>query len=367
MVNVFESYLKLASYFLLVSIHVLAYAAHVPVSVQLFIVSIVTIYLGCLAGITITKDTHAVREKAAGDNAESMSMKDAYLFPVYASAVLFSLYIVIKFVDKEILGKIVSVHFSFLGVVCLMALIQQILDPFLGHLRKNQIFFKPIKWNLVVTQLEFNIDINQLSLVSFFVAMGPTLLLVTTKHWIVNNIFGAAFCISGIQNLVLPNFKIGFVLLWGLFFYDIFWVFRTDVMVTVAKNIDAPIKFLFPIDLSLDPPKFSMLGLGDIVIPGIFIALCLHFDVDRCIKAVKGNLAKVNAIYFKCCLLAYAIGIVVTFACMIIFETAQPALLYLVPACTLSVAGLALFKKEHMTLLNYEEHALRQEVSEKAK
>jgi minor histocompatibility antigen H13 len=28
----------------------------------------------------------------------------------------------------------------------------------------------------------------------------------------------------------------------GLFFYDIFWVFGTDVMVTVAKSFDGPIK-----------------------------------------------------------------------------------------------------------------------------
>jgi minor histocompatibility antigen H13 len=29
-----------------------------------------------------------------------------------------------------------------------------------------------------------------------------------------------------------------------LFFYDIFWVFGTEVMVTVAKNLDGPIKLL---------------------------------------------------------------------------------------------------------------------------
>jgi hypothetical protein len=28
----------------------------------------------------------------------------------------------------------------------------------------------------------------------------------------------------------------------GLFFYDIFWVFFTPVMVSVAKSFDAPIK-----------------------------------------------------------------------------------------------------------------------------
>ena len=52
-------------------------------------------------------------------------------------------------------------------------------------------------------------------------------------------------------------------------------------MVTVAKNIDAPIKLIFPLDLTLSDSKFSMLGLGDIVIPGIFVALCLKYDIDR--------------------------------------------------------------------------------------
>jgi minor histocompatibility antigen H13 len=70
-------------------------------------------------------------------------------------------------------------------------------------------------------------------------------------------------------------------MLWGLFFYDIFWVYGTDVMVTVAKSLDAPIKLMFPYNWSEEPPLFSMLGLGDIVIPGVFVSLCLKFDLDR--------------------------------------------------------------------------------------
>ena len=35
--------------------------------------------------------------------------------------------------------------------------------------------------------------------------------------------------------LSLPSYKTGAMLLGGLFFYDVFWVFGTDVMVTVAK------------------------------------------------------------------------------------------------------------------------------------
>ena len=58
------------------------------------------------------------------------------------------------------------------------------------------------------------------------------------------------------------------VQLCGLFVYDVFWVFCTPVMVTVAKSFDAPIKLLFPrtLDLVSAERPFSMLGLGDIVV-----------------------------------------------------------------------------------------------------
>ena len=47
-----------------------------------------------------------------------------------------------------------------------------------------------------------------------------------------------------IRFAVFINFDI--FLKGGLFFYDIFWVFGTDVMVTVAKSFEAPIKLVFP-------------------------------------------------------------------------------------------------------------------------
>ncbi len=35
-----------------------------------------------------------------------------------------------------------------------------------------------------------------------------------------------------------------------------------------------------------------MLGLGDIVIPGIFISLCLKFDIDNFLKKNKPKTVK---------------------------------------------------------------------------
>lgn len=126
-----------------------------------------------------------------------------------------------------------------------------------------------------------HIHLNLLRILCFCLTVPIAALYFMTKHYFLNNMFGIAFSIIGIESLSLPNFKVGYILMWGLFFYDIFWVFGTDVMVTVAKNIDAPIKLLFPINLSAIPPTFSMLGLGDIVIPGIFVAMALKYDIDR--------------------------------------------------------------------------------------
>ncbi|MBA0844400.1 hypothetical protein Goarm_001500 [Gossypium armourianum] len=140
------------------------------------------------------------------------------------------------------------------------------------------------------------------------------------KHWLANNILGLAFCIQGIEMLSLGSFKTGAILLTGLFVYDIVWVFFTPVMVSVAKSFDAPIKLLFPTADSARP--FSMLGLGDIVIPGIFVALALRFDASR----GKGSQ------YFKSAFSGYTVGLVLTIIVMNWFQAAQPALLYIVPA-----------------------------------
>lgn len=140
-----------------------------------------------------------------------------------------------------------------------------------------------------------------------------------------------------------------------LFFYDIFFVFGTDVMLTVAKSVDAPIKLLFPKDWSATPPEFSLLGLGDIVLPGVFIALCLRYDIlksldlkrinqliesneaDEVLKLIRKASILSSRTYYFGALVGYMIAIVATVIVMLMFKHGQPALLYLVPGVLLSV------------------------------
>lgn len=117
--------------------------------------------------------------------------------------------------------------------------------------------------------------------------MASVVVYFVSKSWIFNNIIAVVFCVHALQMIFLGNFKTGALLLSLLFFYDIFFVFGTDVMITVAKNIDAPIKLMFPRDLTTDPRQYSILGLGDIVIPGIFMSLCLRFDFLKTLNKEK--------------------------------------------------------------------------------
>lgn len=110
-----------------------------------------------------------------------------------------------------------------------------------------------------------------------------------------------------------------------------------------------------------------MLGLGDIVIPGLFVALCLKYDVDVCIKKNVKSLKQFSLPFFTTSFIGYIAGIVATFAAMYIFDHPQPALLFLVPTCTLSVLVLSLVKGNLQELKAYDSAPATQEADKKLK
>ena len=101
-------------------------------------------------------------------------------------------------------------------------------------------------------------------------------------------------------------------------------------MVSVATSLDLPMKLLWPKSITFSAENGNMmLGLGDIVVPGLFISLALRYDHFRHMRnraAVTGPFSKP---YFIASLAAYIAGLATTMAVMHIFRAAQPALLYL--------------------------------------
>ncbi|KAK5710908.1 hypothetical protein LTR17_018658 [Elasticomyces elasticus] len=229
---------------------------------------------------------------------------------------------------------------------------------------------------------------------------------LVAKPWYLTNLQGFAM-------LSPTSFTTGSLLLAGLFCYDVWAVFFTPLMVTVAKNLDQPIKLVFPrpeeavqkqVQVPFLPPapktQYSMLGLGDIVLPGIMIALALRFDLhlfylakQRKASAIDtkseepetaiekapyvsttGNFgdrfwtarlsssarpAKLNASfpksYFYASMVGYIIGMLTTLVVMGVFQHAQPALLYLVPGVLVSLWGTALVRGEIKTMWEFSE------------
>ncbi|TMS37760.1 hypothetical protein L596_004627 [Steinernema carpocapsae] len=212
------------------------------------------------------------------------------------------------------------------------------------------------------TEYMLKIEFDSHDVICILICLSVGISHLYQRHWITNNFLGVAFSIYGIENLHLSSFKAGTILLAGLFVYDVFWVFATEVMTSVAKGIDAPILLQFPLDIYrngwLEANRYAMLGLGDIVIPGIFVALLLRFDNRVNQKSGGKQQNQKSRYYFYITMFAYAFGLLVTMGVMHYFKAAQPALLYLVPSCVLCPLIVAWFHGEHKELWNYSEETL---------
>ena len=122
-----------------------------------------------------------------------------------------------------------------------------------------------------------------LELICLLISAYFAYLYVATKFWFVNNIFAICFTIYCIENWLVGSFKHILMIFIGLILYDFSFVFHTDVMMTVAKGLDLPIKILIP----QTAKSFSMIGLGDIVIPGLLSSMCLRCDLINAFKVSK--------------------------------------------------------------------------------
>ncbi|XP_078227277.1 signal peptide peptidase isoform X7 [Callithrix jacchus] len=326
---------------------------------SLLLMALLPIFFGALRSV------RCARGKNASDMPETITSRDAARFPIIASCTLLGLYLFFKvyFPNKSYTGSVLktwktqkskkgktaaiqnpttrdshsfpseifsqeyinlllSMYFFVLGILALSHTISPFMNKFFPASFPNR------QYQLLFTQgsgenkeeiVNYEFDTKDLVCLGLSSIVGVWYLL--RKHWIANNLFGLAFSLNGVELLHLNNVSTGCILLGGLFIYDVFWVFGTNVMVTVAKSFEAPIKW-------------------------IFIALLLRFDI---------SLKKNTHTYFYTSFAAYIFGLGLTIFIMHIFKHAQPALLYLVPACIGFPVLVALAKGEVTEMFSYEE------------
>ncbi|POS85147.1 hypothetical protein EPUL_002033 [Erysiphe pulchra] len=392
---------------------------------------------------------------------QGLQPSDAILFPVMAGIILGGLYLLIKWLDDpKLLSKILNWYFSGIGVFGVGNLtvdivnvvvtfvfprvwstkreiyyiddinsnqstgssvepeansisiktIKDVLNPLPGFmssipfpacfssgiwrtraLLKNHLIFR----GYIKSLMRIAVPIRLTHIIGYTTGLVVIIFYnVLARPWWLTNTMAFGFCYSTLQLMSPTTFWTGTLVLSGLFIYDITMVFYTPLMITVASSLDVPIKLVFP-----GPKKGSMLGLGDVVLPGIMIALALRFDLylhylqkQRAAASVPesekttlikpdyieatgawgekfwtSNLeqksshqtvadgARFKKVYFWASMIGYVVGLVVTLFVLKIFNHAQPALLYLVPGVLLSLWGTAWARGEIKTMYDYTE------------
>ena len=269
---------------------------------------------------------------------EGLSPSDAIMFPLLAGCTLAGLYFLIKWLeDPTILNKILNWYFSVFGVLSVARLFTDAMGVYTSLVfpakyksdgktweikRKQRIAESsanppekrksplPGLWSKIALPsyvidalwtlrelpskrvhvrayihrlLEASLHLGPQGTISFGLALVAVLYYnLIAKPWWLTNILGYSFAYTALQFMSPTTFWTGTLILSALFFYDIYFVFFTPMMVTVATKIDIPAKMLFPrpADPGDDPARsLAMLGLGDIVLPGIVIGLALRFDL----------------------------------------------------------------------------------------
>ena len=400
---------------------------------------------------------------------EGFSRSDALFFPLYAGATLTGLYFLIKYLkDLDLLNTVLNYYFSTVGVFSVCKLLadalqlgarfmfpkyyvgssgdgvwqvnsskKEVVDisvrsngtqpsaprrsplpGLLSHLplpaaavellwRTRQLVEDKLTFKFYVHRIAAaRVHLSPLGIIGTFLGLAATLYYnFVEKTWWLTNLMGFAFSYTALQLISPTTFDTGSLILAALFVYDVVMVFYTPMMVTVAKNLDVPIKLLIPKDADKEGvAQFSMLGLGDVVLPGMMIALALRFDLylhylrlQKTVKVPKNesgeettevikapyvapskhwanqywtrslvggrkaalppatDLGSFKKTYFWTSVFGYIIGMITTLFVMITYQHPQPALLYLVPGVLISLWGMALIRGEVKVMYEYTE------------
>ncbi|XP_049520987.1 signal peptide peptidase-like 2A [Dermacentor silvarum] len=299
---------------------------------------------GSLVHIPADQDFSDSMGEMEEDFAVPLSPKLVIMFVIHMSVMLLVLYYFYRY-----LVHLIVIMFALASAAALLACLEPLVN------RINIGTSKVPKQLAFCCQAPMEIREVVLMVVSFGVALAWLLL----RHndavgWVLQDMLGIAFCINMLKSIHLPNLKMLALLLSLLLVYDVFFVFitpllranRESVMVEVAKggNLQEalPMVVRFPRLVkgkyhACFPRKYSMLGLGDILAPGLLLSYCHAFDLL--------SLGKRFYFYISCA--AYGVGMVATFLALHLMHMAQPALLYLVP-CTIVPTVVTAWYKGHL-------------------
>lgn len=219
----------MASYGMIAGLWITTQFVMVPYVAHLLLLVTSILYVACHQSLILREEPEQQDgEKSQGGSSsgggEVLRKEDAYQFPILGSASLFSLYLAFKFLDKELVNLLIGFYFWMVGCVALYATVAPMLPAWGFSWKMDRKIKHPIPAFLMESPLHIQFDVTLTDILVFVASAIFCGVYFRYKHWTMNNILGICFCLKGIERFSLGTYKIGAILLIGLFFYDIFWV-----------------------------------------------------------------------------------------------------------------------------------------------
>ena len=243
--------LLLLSYGAIAALWIGAQLIEIPYVINLMLLVTSILYAACHLSLTLREEQALARgekppcddegeeeteeetednDEEEGPQYETLKKEDAMWFPILGSCSLFGLYLAFKYFDKDTVNLIISVYFCLVGLAALTATFAPVLEK-MGPKFFSWEYKKPIRINHKLPEAiggkspwKLDVDCRLSDILAFFGSAAFVVTYFQSKHWTMNNVMGICFCLQGIERFSLGTYKIGAILLVGLFFYDIFWV-----------------------------------------------------------------------------------------------------------------------------------------------
>ena len=305
---------------------------------------------------------------SSGGSGKKKSMLSMY-FCMFAT--MSTILLVVFFFRSYFIGFIIFM-FSVGGSLSLSRVLQSITYTFFPHL-----FDRKVSYTLLREE-EFRVMSWVFTFVCLIIGISWFSYREQTWNVLMHDVFSACICIGVLHQLYVPNMRVMAIVYSCGIIYDVFWTFITpaifgsSVMVQVATgesntetcldigvilplqrttNIFKSLPFLMELPRPCDDwscARSSVVGLGDILIPGLMLVFCskintaggrIKFSDHK--RYIFGNL------YFFTAVIAYVLGLIWTFCSYVIMQGhGQPALMFILPSLYFFIGAVAFARGE---------------------
>jgi minor histocompatibility antigen H13 len=270
---------------------------------------------------------------------EVLTAKRIRTYPYVAALTLVGVNLLMEYFGPATINFIFMFYFGLAGTNSIWFLLRTFI-PFRGR----RLFMYP-RSHTIISEFVLPatpVPFHAVDLLLYSIALSINIAYYQFHDNLTNNIIAFSISFFATLSIRIEKFTAAGPLLWSLLIYDVFFVYSTDVMTSVAVNLRGPIKLIYT-----KPNGRSVLGLGDIVIPGLFLSVCSRFDT------FLYKLFKRRTPYWAIGMIGYTGAMIFTDVVCYWTRSGQPALLFITPAVTVPTVVLAILRKEHYAFMSF--------------